>query len=91
MDNQLDGDALDRLRAEAQQKITELRAEINTLNEQLRLGTDDIMLPAPVIPNARVGDLCSLPYIADSTLSFTELTRRLRELKQYSPNDGDDA
>jgi hypothetical protein len=33
----------------------------------------------------------SRPYIADSTLSFTELTRRLRQLKQYRPNDGDDA
>ena len=83
VDEAVDQDHLDRLRAEASQKLADLRAEIDAVNDALRLDARDFDLPTPVVPTADLnGAVHTLPLL-DSRWSFPEQCRAPIESKAY--------
>jgi hypothetical protein len=83
VDEAVDQDHLDRLRAEAGEKLAELRVEIDAVNDALRLDARDFDLPVPVVPTADIdGTLHPLPLL-DSSWSFAEQCRALIDSKAY--------
>jgi hypothetical protein len=76
---------VDRVRAAAVAKLAELRAEIDQLNNALRVAADDIQLPpVPPVPDAQTnGHVHGVPLLLDSRWSFAEQCRRLIASKAY--------
>jgi hypothetical protein len=84
VDNAMDADRLERLRSEAGRKLAELRAEIDAINEALRVDADDFELPEIAIPHAVLRDRdLALDPLLDSRWSFAEQCRRLIDSKAY--------
>ena len=46
----MDPERLDRLRAEASEKLAAMRAEIDAINDAVRVDTDDVELPELIVP-----------------------------------------
>jgi hypothetical protein len=78
----MDAEHLERLRTEADRKLSELRAEIDAINEALRVDVDDFELPEIVIPEAEVSGSSGSPLL-DSRWPFLDQCRRLIASKAY--------
>jgi hypothetical protein len=89
VDSAMDPEQLDRLRAEKAEKLTALRAEIDAINEALRVDAGDFDLPEIVVPEPylRDADLVVEPLI-DSRWDFAEQCRRLIASKAYDSDGG---
>jgi arsenate reductase-like glutaredoxin family protein len=85
---QLDGDHLARIRAEAETRLEELREQIDTINEQLHLTTGAIKLPPIVVPEPEV----DLDPDRQALVSFDDdwvaASRVLSEHKSYGKRKG---
>jgi hypothetical protein len=75
---------LDRIRGQARAKLAELRTEIDTINDAMRMDIDDFDLPEIVIPgpDPSLGVTADEPLF-DSEWGFAEQTRRLIDSKAY--------
>jgi hypothetical protein len=82
VDAEMDDEHLDRIVAEAGAKLTELRTEIDALNDALRLDVDDFDLPPIEIPEAELDDVHPLPLV-DSDDDFAEQCQALIDSKAY--------
>jgi hypothetical protein len=83
VDDAIDRDTLDQLRVQADAKLSELREEIDAINNALRLNASDFDLPTPVVPEPDLdGRVYPLPLL-DSAWSFAEQCRRLIDSKGY--------
>jgi hypothetical protein len=83
LDEQTDQAELARIRDEAGEKLATLRAEIDAINEALKIDIGDIDLPEiPEIPEPQVSEANGQPLI-DSGWEWVEQTRRLIASKAY--------
>jgi hypothetical protein len=87
VDEAIDQANLDRLRAEAESKLAQLREEIDAINDALRLDAFDFDLPAIQIPEAELDGVHPLPLL-DSSWSFAEQCKALIDSKAYRNNGG---
>jgi hypothetical protein len=85
LEEQIDGDALAALRDHAASRLAELEAEVDSINEQLRMATaDHFELPAIDIPAAVVDEeLARQASLISSTWPWAEVTRTLISRKAY--------
>jgi hypothetical protein len=83
VDAGIDQDRLERLRADAAEKLATLRAEIEAINEAARVDADDFDLPpVPPVPPPELDGEQPLPLL-DSGWSFAHQCRRLIDSKAY--------
>ena len=82
VDDSIGHDRIDRLRTEAAEKLSRLRAEIDAINNAVRLEVPDIELPPAVVPLPVVDGRNGTPLL-DSRWSFSEQCRRLIAGKAY--------
>lgn len=82
VNDQLDTDRLDQIRADAAVKLGAMREEIARLNDALRLDANDFTVPTPTVPTAAPGGVHGVPLL-DSRWSFTEQCRALIASKEY--------
>jgi hypothetical protein len=78
-----DLDRLDEIRRQAEQKLAEMRAQINDLNSQLRVDVDSDDLPVIEIPDADLDGEGGLPPLISSWWDFAEQCRALIDSKAY--------
>jgi hypothetical protein len=79
----LDTARLGRIRAEAADKLDQMRDQIDAINDQLRVDVDDFDLPdLPPIPQALTQGLAPEPLL-DSSWSFIDQCRALIDSKAY--------
>jgi hypothetical protein len=83
VNSQLPGERLARVHAEAERKLTEMREQINELNNALRIDVDDFDLPAIEIPQAHLTLGLAPEPLIDSRWSWLEQTRRLKASRAY--------
>ncbi len=79
----IDGDQLARIRAEAEQKLSEMRAQIAELNDQLRIDASDFDLPPIVIPGADLNGREPPGPLLASWWPFADQCRALIDSKAY--------
>lgn len=82
VDDATDHVLLDRLRTQAEEKLSELREEIDAINNALRLDVRDFDLPTPIVPEPEVIGSNGTPLL-DSAWSFVEQCRRLKASRAY--------
>jgi hypothetical protein len=88
IDAQLDAGHLERIRAEAAERLAAIRAELDALNDAMRIDAGDFDLPEPVVPEAEMdGRMYPLPLL-DSEWPFAEQCRRLIASKTYRDQGG---
>jgi hypothetical protein len=83
----LDSDRLDRIRADAAERLGELREQIDAINEALRVDADDLDLPPIVVPEPELDGPDALPLV-DSRDPFTEQCSRLIASRAYRLGGG---
>jgi hypothetical protein len=88
INDNLDGEQLTRIRAEAAEKLEAMRDQIAVLNEQLRIDVDDFDLPEIVIPEANTTLGLQPSPLLDSSWSFTEQCKALIDSKAYRIGGG---
>jgi hypothetical protein len=88
VDEAVDQDHLDRLRTEAEAKLTELREQLDAINDQLRLDVSDFDLPPIQIPAAEVNGAVHPSPLLDSRWTFAEQCRALKHSKAYKLGGG---
>jgi hypothetical protein len=88
LEDQLDGDHLARLRAEAETKLEELREQINKINEQLQLTTGDIRLPRIEVPQPEVDLDPDRQALVSFDLDWVAASRALIKHKSYGKKGG---
>ena len=82
--NQIDGDALDQIRADAADKLSQLQDEIDALNERLRIAANGrFSLPPIEIPEPIVDLAAHCKPLTSSTWSWADATRALIARKSY--------
>ena len=67
-------------------RLEELRAEIDRINEQLRMTVDDLVdLPTAIVPEPEMGDekLGRQAPLLSSSQSWADATRALKARKAY--------
>jgi hypothetical protein len=85
IEGQLDAGHLARIRAEAEERLSTIRAELDALNAAMRIDADDFELPELVVPAAELnGDHPPEPLV-DSAWSYATQCRRLLDSKGYQP------
>jgi hypothetical protein len=82
LDGSLDAARLEQIRADATQRLGELREQIDAINDALRIDVDDLELPPIVVPTAVQNGVYPLPLL-DSGWPFAEQCRRLIDSKGY--------
>ena len=87
IDESIDQRHIDRLRAEAEEKLAEMRDKIDAINDALQLDTSAFDLPPFEIPEAEVeadliGRVHTLPLL-DSTWDFALQCKALIDSKAY--------
>jgi hypothetical protein len=65
-----------------------LRAEIDAVNDALRVDVDNFDLPEPVVPEPELNGARSGPPLLDSRWPFVEQCRRLIASKAYEAGTG---
>jgi hypothetical protein len=91
LEEQLDGDHLARIRAEAETKLEELREQINKINEQLQLTTGDIELPPIEVPQPEVDLDPDRQALVSFDYDWVAASRALIRHKSYGKKNGGDA
>jgi len=83
LDDQIDGEALALVQERAAQRLAELEAEIDTINQQLRMTTDGLVtLPAVVVPEPEVDEnRARQASLISSAWDWAEATRALMARK----------
>ena len=86
LDQQIDGDLLASLRAQAIEKLAGIQAEIDAINETLRAATSTlgIELPAPFEPEPELPDLDQGKPLVSTRWPWHEQTRALIARKRLS-------
>lgn len=89
INDQLDGEQLARIRAEAAEKLAAMQEQIDAINDQLRINVDDFDLPGIEIPDPdpTLGVDAPEPLI-HSWWSFAEQTDSLKASKRYELGGG---
>jgi hypothetical protein len=82
---QLDGEQLERIRAEAAEKLAAMREQIDALNAELQVDTTGFELPPAVVPEPELNGHRPPAPLVDSAWSFAEQCRRLLDSKGYRP------
>src|SRR5271166_1687008 len=85
LEEQIDAAALDAIRERAAGKLEELRAEVDSINDQLRMAVGEIVeLPEAIVPAPAVDEKLSrqAPLIS-SSWSWVRATRALKARKAY--------
>lgn len=85
VDAAMDSEHLERIRAEADHKLGELRAEIDAINDALRVDVDDFDLPDVEVPEPELPPRGAAEPLLDSGDDFAHQTRRLIDSKAYRP------
>jgi hypothetical protein len=92
LEEQIDPVAMAAIRERAAVKLEEIRTEIDSINQSLRMAVDDIVvLPDAVVPAPEIGPEKKgrqAPLISSSQ-SWAEATRRLRARKSYGGAGGE--
>jgi hypothetical protein len=84
VDANTDADLLARLREEAAERLTEMRAQIDAINEACRVDVDEFDISDPVIPAAEADGPTGLPLpLIDSRWDHADQCRRLIAAKNY--------
>lgn len=83
INDNLDGEHLGRIRAEAAEKLEAMQEQIDALNGQLQIDVDDFDLPAIEIPEARSTLGLTPKPLLDSGWSFVDQCRALIDSKAY--------
>jgi hypothetical protein len=83
MSEQIDGDVLANLRNEAEEKLAEMRDQIERINEQLRVTTDDITLPEIEVPEPEVDEEAERQALVSLDQEWVDATRALILRKAY--------
>lgn len=84
LDEQIDQEQLERLRAEAEAKLETLRDEIDAVNEALRAETgDEFDLPAVIVPEPELNQAVNGLPLIDSGWGWVEQTMALKASKAY--------
>jgi hypothetical protein len=87
VDEGMNDEQMDRVLAEATEKLDALREEIAAINDALRVGVDDFNLPPlPAVPEAELNG-SNAHALLDSSWSFAEQCRALIESKSYRNGD----
>jgi hypothetical protein len=81
----MDADHLARIRDDAEQRLAAVRAELDALNDAMRIDASDFTLPELVVPEARLNGHQPGPPLVDSAWSFAEQCQRLLDSKGYRP------
>jgi hypothetical protein len=91
LEEQIDQEQLERIRAEAAAKLETLRDEIDAVNEALRAEIgDEFGLPEIVVPEPELdGDVVGKPLI-DSDWPWVKQTRALKASKAYDIDNDDE-
>ncbi len=89
VDRQLDAEHLREIRASAAARLSELREQVDAINSALRIDVENIELPVPVVPAARVDTTVHGTPLIDSRWPFAEQTQRLIESKAYRGDGGE--
>ena len=88
VDGAMDDEARYRLQLRAEEKLITIRAEMETLNESLRVDVDDFDLPAVIVPTAELDvTVHGLPLL-DSSWPFINQCQALIDSKAYSVAGG---
>ena len=85
IEHHLDDKALDAIRERAAEKLVELKAEVESINNQLRMATEGLIeLPEAIIPAADVDEKAGrqAPLIS-SNWTWADATTALKERKAY--------
>lgn len=83
--DQLGPAELGMLQHQAAQKLAAIQAEVEALQEAMRIDVGDLQLPTPVVPAAELNGHQPPPPLLDSGWSFAEQCRRLLASKGYRP------
>jgi hypothetical protein len=89
IEHHLDDKALDAIRERAAEKLVELKAEVESINNQLRMATEGLIeLPEAIIPAADVDEKSwrQAPLIS-SNWTWADATTALKERKAYATVD----
>jgi len=84
----MDTERLGRIRAEAADKLEEMREQIDQLNEALRVDVDDFDLPPIVIPEASMTQGLQPTPLLDSSWTFVDQCKALMDSKAYRIGGG---
>ena len=88
VDNSIDQEQLDHLRVEFEAKLAELRSEIDSINDALRIDLRDFDVPpVPPVPEPELAASNGLPLL-DSGSSFADQCKRLIDSKAYRLGGG---
>jgi hypothetical protein len=88
VDNNIDKEQLDQLRVGFEAKLAELRSEIDSINDALRIDLTDVDVPpVPPVPEPELSGSNGKPLL-DSSWSFAEQCRRLIDSKAYRLGGG---
>lgn len=88
VEHSLDHDHLDRIRAEADARLEDLRDQLDAINDALRIDTSGIELPPFDIPTARIDPNSNGTPLLDSRWPFADQCRRLIDSKAYLNGGG---
>ncbi len=91
IDDSLDADELDRVRTVAAERLAELREDIDTLRNALRVDVTLGDLPLIEIPEAEVTQGLAPEPLLDSAWPFHQQCRRLIDSKAYRRSTSDGA
>jgi hypothetical protein len=80
---QTDDELLAELREEATAKLDELRSEIDRINDQLRIGLDDLELPPIEVPESEIDEDSERLALVSFDQDWVEQTRAMIERKSY--------
>jgi hypothetical protein len=83
VDEAMDSDHLQRIRAEADTKLTELREQIDAINQALQIDTSGIALPELVVPGPQLNGRSNGSPLLDSRWTFMDQCERLIASKSY--------
>jgi len=83
VNSELDGERLGQIRRQAEEQLAGMRAQIQELNDQLRIDIDDFNLPSFEIPEPQPNGHRPPAPLLDSRWPFAEQCRRLIDSKQY--------
>jgi hypothetical protein len=88
VNNNIDQERLGQLRDQFEARLAELRAEIDSINDALRINiTDFDVPPIPQVPEPQVSGSNDSPLL-DSSWSFAEQCKALIDSKAYRPGGG---
>lgn len=83
LDAEIDADYLAEIQEQAEQRLSELREQIDAINDSLRIDPGDVVLPRIEVPEAELTQGLAPPPLIDSRWSWLDQTKALIESKNY--------